>query len=442
MLRKLALSMSPLALLASSPLLAADAAPSGPAPAVPVAFQAALPPLPTGAVDEVMARRRGVPIWYRAGGGPDAAATLSTTLRRAALDGLPTGPDLAVAVDVAARDAASGDPAAIAKADRLMSAVWLAYVAALRAPYSGMTYSDPRLTPRPVNAAVVLYQASAAASPAQHLAQVASVNPIYAPLRDAAWAALQASGTGRLDPRIAENLARARALPSSGKFVVVDAAAQRLTMIDNGRIADSMKVIVGTKESQTPMLASTIWYATLNPYWYVPTDLTRKTVATRMLKDSGYLKTKQYEVISDFGLNPTMVPPESIDWKAVSAGTKTVYLRQLPGKDNSMGQIKFPFPNDTGVYLHDTNLKALFAQNPRTLSNGCVRLEDAQRLARWLFGTTPTTTSTAPEQHVRLPAGVPVYMTYLTAQAQNGQIAFLSDPYGRDGKAVPRVAVR
>ena len=435
MLRRLALSISPLVLLASSPLHAADAAPG-----IPSTLQPALPSLPTAAVADFMASRKGVPIWYRAGGGPEAAATLSTILRRAALDGLPAGPDLAVAVDVAARDAASGDATAIAKADRLMSAAWLSYVAALRAPLSGMTYSDPRLAPRPVNAAVVLYQATAAPIPAQHLAQVASVNPIYAPLRDAAWAALQKSGS--LDPRIATNLARARALPSSGKFVVVDSAAQRLTMIDNGRIADSMKVIVGTKESQTPMLASTIWYATLNPYWYVPTDLTRKTVATRMLKDSGYLKYKQYEVISDFGLNPTMVPPESIDWKAVSAGTKTVYLRQLPGKDNSMGQIKFPFPNDTGVYLHDTNLKALFAQNPRTLSNGCVRLEDAQRLARWLFGTTPTTASTAPEQHVRLPAGVPVYMTYLTAQPQNGQIAFLSDPYGRDVSAGARVAQR
>lgn len=439
-LRSLPLLIAPLALMATVPAAAADVAPVGPSSAIPNSLSPALPPLPTAAVSAFMASRRDAPIWYRAGGGPEAAATLATILRRAAVDGLPAGPELAVAIEMAARDAAGGNPAAIANADRLISASWLAYVTALRAPYAGITYSDPRLAPRAVNSAVELYRASVAPSPALYLAQVASVNPIYAPLRDAAWAALQKSGG--LDPRVTENLARARALPSTGKYVVVDSAAQRLTMIDNGRIADSMKVIVGTRESQTPMLASTIWYATLNPYWYVPTDLTRKTVATRMLKDAGYLKTKQYEVISDFGLNPTMVPPSSIDWKAVAAGTKTVYLRQLPGKDNSMGQIKFPFPNDTGVYLHDTNLKALFAQNPRTLSNGCVRLEDAQRLARWLFGSMPTTASTAPEQHVRLPAGVPVYLTYLTAQATNGQIAFLNDPYGRDRPAGPKVAER
>jgi len=441
-LRRLALSISPLVLIASTPGRAADAAPWGSAPALPATLQPALPPLPTGAVSDFMASQRGAPVWYRAGGGPEAAATMSTVLRRAALDGLPAGPDLAMAIDAAARDAASGDKAAIARADRLMSATWLAYVTALRTPYTGLTYSDPRLAPRPVNSAVVLYQATSAPIPAQHIAQVAAVNPIYAPLRDAAWAALQKSPSGTLDPRVAANLLRARALPASGKFVVVDAAAQRLTMVDNGRIADSMKVIVGRPDSQTPMLASTIWYATLNPYWYVPTDLTRKIVAVRMQKDMGYLKFKHYEVISDFGENPTMVPPETIDWKAVAAGTKTVYLRQLPGKDNSMGQIKFPFPNQTGVYLHDTDLKVLFAQNPRTLSNGCVRLEDAQRLARWLFGSMPTTGSSAPEQHVRLPAGVPVYLTYLTATAQNGEIAFLKDPYGRDGTAIPKVASR
>lgn len=439
MLRRLTLSIAPLALLAGSPLHAA--APAA-APFATSTLQPNLPPLPTSAVNDFMASRRGALVWYRSGAGAEAAATLSTILRRAALDGLSGGPELAEAVDAAAREAAGGKAPAIDKADRLMSATWLAYVTALRTPYTGLTYSDPRLAPRPVNSAVVLYQASIAPNPAQHLSQVATVNPIYGPLRDAAWAALQKSPSGTLDPRIATNLTRARALPASGRFLIVDAASQRLTMVENGRIADSMKVIVGRPDSQTPMLASTIWYATLNPYWYVPTDLTRKIVAVRMQKDSGYLKFKHYEVISDFGENPTMLPATGIDWKAVAAGTKTVYLRQEPGPDNSMGQIKFSFPNETGVYLHDTDLKVLFGQNPRTLSNGCVRLEDAQRLARWLFGSTPTTGSTAPEQHVRLPAGVPVYLTYITATAQNGEIAFLKDPYGRDGTAIPKVAER
>jgi murein L,D-transpeptidase YcbB/YkuD len=109
-----------------------------------------------------------------------------------------------------------------------------------------------------------------------------------------------------------------------------------------------------------------------------------------------------------------------------------VQVRQLPGPLNSMGRIKIGFPNAADIYLHDTPNKALFAQDDRTLSHGCVRLEDAERLGQWLLGRAPEARSSEPEQNVLLPQPVPIYMTYLTAYVEAGQLAFVDDTYGRD----------
>ena len=102
-------------------------------------------------------------------------------------------------------------------------------------------------------------------------------------------------------------------------------------------------------------------------------------------------------------------------------------MRQLPGGSNAMGKVKFMFPNDLGIYLHDTPQRNLLAKDDRHFSNGCVRLEDAQRLGRWFFGETPKAKSDAPEQHVPLPQPVPVYLTYLTAVPTKDGVTFLPD---------------
>ena len=125
-----------------------------------------------------------------------------------------------------------------------------------------------------------------------------------------------------------------------------------------------------------------------------------------------------------------------VNWRAVAAGDELVQVRQLPGPLNSMGRVKFPFPNSDDLYLHDTPNKDLFAQDDRTASHGCIRLQDAERLGRWLMGRDPQTASANPEQNVLLPSPVPIYVTYLTAQANNGQLSFVDDIYGRDGQAI------
>jgi murein L,D-transpeptidase YcbB/YkuD len=128
------------------------------------------------------------------------------------------------------------------------------------------------------------------------------------------------------------------------------------------------------------------------------------------------------------------VPAASVHWGAVASGAEALRIRQLPGGSNVMGRIKFMMPNRLGIYLHDFPDKSLFAREDRRLSSGCVRLEEADRLARWLFkGAPPRPEGAAPEQRADLPEPVPVYLAYFTVLpgGANG-LDFRTDPYGLD----------
>lgn len=371
------------------------------------------------------------PIWFRAGQA-DAGPMLINILRRAPIDGFAKGPQLATDVEAALAKAQTGDAAAVQAAERVMSNAWIGYVQAIHAPTPGMLYGEKWVTPVIPSSFAVLRLALNAPSLAQHLKSVSDVNPIYASLRDAAINEATQPDGGK-SARYAANLERARSIPAKGKFVLVDAASARLWMYEDGRPVDSMKVVVGDKKNlglPTPMIASVIWYATFNPYWHVPDHLARKIAAKHSKGMEAFLKANGYEVVSDW--NATQIlPPSSVDWKAVADGTTHVKIRQLPGPTNSMGKLKFNFANSEGIYLHDTPQKAYFLQADRHLSNGCIRLEDAKRLGRWLMGRDPVAPSGA-EQHVQLPQGIPVYVTYLTAQPHLGEAALSRDIYGWD----------
>lgn len=338
--------------------------------------------------------------------------------------------------------ASTGDRAALAQADRLLSNAWIMYVEALQQPPSGMTYADKWVTPRQDTPAQILAKAANAPSLAAYVRSVANVNPVYAEIRDAAWSTMQANG-GSLDPRVTTSLERARDMPFQKRYIIVDAGGAKLYMIEDGRIADTMKVIVGKADptTQTPMLASTIYYATLNPYWHVGPELVRSLIARNVL-DQGvsYLKRQGYQVMPTSSSDDTLLDPTKVDWRAVANGREVVRVRQLPGPANSMGQLKFGFPNAQDIYLHDTPVKAAFNSDDRSLSHGCIRLEDAERLGRWLMGHDPRPTSSEPEQHALLPTPVPIFVTYLTAQVHDGQLAFIDDAYGRDTQRLSQIA--
>lgn len=241
-------------------------------------------------------------------------------------------------------------------------------------------------------------------------------------------------GPARYERLLALNLERARLLPGPWiRHVVVDAASARLFYYGKGSLDGTMKVVAGAKETQTPLMAGMIRYATLNPYWNIPPDLVERKVAPRIL-GGGTLKGLRYEALADWSANPAPLAQSAIDWDAVAAGRQEVRVRQLPGGSNAMGKVKFMFPNDLGIYLHDTPQRDLFAREDRHYSNGCVRLEDAQRLGRWFFGKALAADGDKPEQHVPLPQAVPVYLTYLTAVPTAQGVQFLPDVYDRDGE--------
>src|SRR5690349_926532 len=394
------------------------------------------------AVSNFYVHRANAPLWLRGDGA--AAREFLGVLQRAPLDGMASGPVIAAQAQALLTRAAAGDAQAQASADRLLSSAWVRYVEALQTPPAGMTYADRWVVPRRDSAAAILAKAGAAPSLAAYVRQVSAVNPLYAQLRDAAWASMQANG-GQLDPRALTSLDRVRDIPPQGRYVIVDTAGAHLYMIEDGQIADSMKVIVGKSDesTQTPMLASTIYYATLNPYWHVSAEMVRSLIAHNVLEQGlGYLKVHGYQVMPADPNDDTLLDPAKVDWRAVADGKLEVRVRQLPGPANSMGHLKFGFQNDDDIYLHDTPSKDLFAQDDRNLSHGCIRLEDAERLGRWLMGREPETASKQPEQNVLLPTPVPIYVTYLTAQVNGGQLSFVDDIYGHDARDSQVAALR
>lgn len=239
------------------------------------------------------------------------------------------------------------------------------------------------------------------------------------------------------------NMERAKRLPApqeQPKYAVVDAGGARLSLWEQGRKVDEMKLVVGKAETATPMMAAYIRYVSVNPYWNVPPELVRSLIAPRVVAQGvSYLTDREYQVLTDYSENATIMDPSAIDWQAVVDGRADVRLRRLPSPANSMRNMKFMLPNYFGIYLHDTPQREHFTKNELWVSNGCVRVEDYKRFASWLFeGEVPKGKDPKVEEEVDLPRPVPVYMTYLTVAATDKGVQFLPDHYGRDAGLMER----
>lgn len=381
------------------------------------------------------------PIWFRGNVVNPGANDLVTDLQRSSLDGLNGGPEIAAIAQAAIQRASTGDPAAIAYAEHTLSEALVLYAQTMKQPVPGMTYGYDFLRPRPVQASEVLLAASGAPSLSDYVQQIANPNSVYTTIRDAAWRQMQQSGSMVPDPRVVANLARARGMPARGRFVMVNAATQMLYMYQDGVPVGSMKVVVGDNGqvlhragTETPLITSMIYYVIHNPYWNAPDNLVRINIAPRFAAEGDkYLKMRGYHIMSDWTTNASIIPASQVNWKGVRAGKVHIRIRQDPGPDNFMGQLKFPFANPQDIYLHDTDPddRNLFDLAQRTRSNGCIRLEHAPALASWLLGHDPVHTD-QPEYADPIPQPVPIYVTYLTALPQDGQLTFVKDIYGMD----------
>jgi murein L,D-transpeptidase YcbB/YkuD len=410
-----------------------------PAPAAAADIPAAAPVVQS-AVGQTVAdfykARKDAPLWFSPEAG-DAAQQLVRLLNSASVDGLNPQkyytPELQAEVYRAETKHKRKD---IERADEALSNAFVAYVDDLRQdPGVGITWVDQSLRPTPPSPLAALLDAAAAPSLADYVASMGWMHPFYGQLREAIVDHKYSDDHQR---EILElNLTRARILPAgpAGKqrYVLVNAAQQRLFMYEGGKAVDNMVVVVGKTKWPTPMLAAYIRFAALNPYWYVPPDLAGEDVGQYVVKYGlKYLDDYGYKVVTDWSKNPTVIDPKTIDWKGVVNGTVQINIRQDPGPKNFMGRIKFMFPNQFGVYLHDNPRRELFQQSVRYFSGGCVRLEDAWRLSRWLFHRELTWEGHGAEEPVFLDQPVPVYITYMTAVPDGQSIAYYDDAYGRD----------
>ena len=373
---------------------------------------------------------------WAAYGDHRAAEALIDLLATARLDGLDPSQFKTGSLGKALRRLDSSDSDDVTAAGRTFDEALVRYVSALRSGAAhGWVVVDPDLAPGRETPKQILARAAAAPSLADYVANMGFMHPAYASLRRSIqWGELEDRSRYGL---VRLNMDRLRMLPATGRFVLVNTAAQRLEMIDNGHVVDTMKVVVGKAKNPTPVMAAYIRYAALNPYWEVPPDLAAERIAPNVVDEGlGYLKKHGYVVLSDWGATPQTVDPSTVDWKAVADGTIQIRVRQNPGPYNAMGRMKFMFPNREGVYLHDTPDKQLLQEAARLFSGGCVRLEDAPRLSKWMFGETLNPKGAGPDERVDLDKPIPVYIAYLTAMPDGGQIVFYDDIYGRDQSAL------
>lgn len=398
------------------------------------------------ALQEAIARRSGSdfrrfyqaranrPVWIDAQGQVSPAAkVLLRQVQTAQLDGLQPKKLKARRLEKVLAAARSGRVGDLAKAELTLSRTFVSYVKAMRTVHrSPMIYESAALEPVAPSTSSVLQAAASAWSIEDHVASMAWMHPLYAPMR-------KALEDRRFSPmqrhQIYVNMERIRAIPADPgpRYLLIDTASARLWMYRNGRPVDSMRVVVGKPDAQTPTMAGFVRYAIVNPYWNIPVDLARSRIAANVLsRGTGYLREGGYQVLSDWSDKPSLVDPQQIDWKLVSQGALELRVRQLPGPNNFMGSVKFMFPNEQGIYLHDTPDRDLLRKESRQFSSGCVRLEDAGRLGRWLLGSPLPRRAPGPEHRIDLPQVVPIYITYLTAMPENGAIAFRSDVYAKD----------
>lgn len=227
--------------------------------------------------------------------------------------------------------------------------------------------------------------------------------------------------------QVAANLERHRWLPRTlgSQYVIVNVPAFQLDVYESGTSVLSMKVVVGAEYQgkATPVFSDSISFLVFRPYWNVPDNIAERDLWPRQRADPGYFARNNYEV--------------------VSAGGRS-YVRQRPGEQNALGDVKFMFPNDFAIYLHDTPADELFDRTVRGYSSGCIRLEKPDELATYLLrpqGWDAQRVRAAMENgpqdsQVTLERKVPVYIVYFTAFERNGEVFFGNDLYERDSQII------
>ena len=235
------------------------------------------------------------------------------------------------------------------------------------------------------------------------------------------------------------NLARWRALPIDlgSDYVHVNIPEYRLRLAVNGNESLSMRVVVGSTRHPTPEFSDQIEYLVFNPYWNVPYSIWSREILPKLVEDTSYLAANNYELIGPDGV----VSAQDVGIARLLDRTGDYRVRQRPGPDNALGEVKFIFPNEHNVYLHDSPSRHLYALSGRAFSHGCIRVESPDKLAAallqqsadWQEQDVTAAMASSRRKRVSFAAPIPVYLTYITATVtQEGRLSLPLDVYGRD----------
>jgi len=257
---------------------------------------------------------------------------------------------------------------------------------------------------------------------------------------EATWYALNVPAAQRLQ-QLYLNFTRVQGMANrlNDRYVVVNIPAATIEAVSGGMVEQRHIAVVGRVDRATPIMASKISQINFNPYWHVPKSLVERDLTRYMQEDPEYLAKQNIHIYDGKG---NEISPASIDWTNIGNAVNYMY-RQEPGAENSMGHCKINFYNPYDCYLHDTPSKALFGENARFHSSGCVRVEGVNQLVSWLLrdngdwdqNRVDSTFASLERLDVECKARVPIHTTYITAWAnRQGTVSFRDDVYNFDAQ--------
>jgi murein L,D-transpeptidase YcbB/YkuD len=220
--------------------------------------------------------------------------------------------------------------------------------------------------------------------------------------------------------QILVNMERMRWVPAQpqGDYILVNIPQYRLAVFENGKPSFAMNIVVGTSQNRTVIFTGNLKYVVFSPYWNVPPGILKNEVLPAIRRDPSYLERNRMEM--------------------ANGG-----VRQKPGPWNALGKVKFLFPNQYNIYLHDTPSKNLFGEESRSFSHGCIRVAEPQKLAEWVLRKDSSWTrrrieqamDAGKEKYLTVKDTIRVYIAYFTAWVDDkGKLNFRDDVYGHDKK--------
>jgi murein L,D-transpeptidase YcbB/YkuD len=344
-------------------------------------------------------------------------------------------------IDAAQAHEGRVDPAQVPELDARLTFAYLRYTADLLgwSANPAAIYDQWVVTPSSEELAARLATAIASQQVRETLEQLAPTHSQYKGLQ-AALARERQHPSGHLE-QIRMNLERWRWMPRDlgGRYVLVNVPAYQMQVVDGGKTALAMRVIVGAPDNPTPLFNDEMTNVVFSPSWNIPEKIIRNEMVPHQVSDPSYLSRHEIEVVGTSGDD---VDLESVDWTddREVAGLR---FRQAPGPQNSLGLVKFIFPNAFNVYLHDTPGRSAFNKQHRALSHGCVRVENPVGLAQYVLRDQPQWTidrisdamNAAQEQAIPLKTHLPVHIGYWTAWVNaDGSVTYTDDPYRLDEK--------